>query len=290
MVCAALSTFMQTGARADDVPTPDYVFAKTRDVMLARTTPKYGIYTIAISFERDGRVWRQQYDAIEYFEDGIVRANPFSHEDEASPFIPPGGFRVAIPFIKLPRKGQLRNPLGAPRLALDYGFGLLPRTRSVSYESSETPDEAPSPSDASRVIGRVSTVARDYVVTRIGLATENGRTIDHLRLVPTHDPTILRLRELWTDAETDVPVRLRIAGNFTRPPSTDASWTVDFHTIDNTLVIDRETADEPLDFGHDGLLTRVTYAFTDVTLENKLQWLDTLGRNAEISEPDIVEP
>jgi hypothetical protein len=275
------------GLRADDAPTPDAAFANVRAAMAARTTPRYGLYTVQITFEREGRVWSQKYDQLQYFYDGVVHGNAFSREEEASPFIPPGGFSVSIPFVKLPRKHQYRNPLGAPLLAIDYDFGLLPRVRRNARPE---PRETTAPGDGTRVIGRVQATARDYDVTRIGIAAEDGRTIDHLALAPTHDPKNLRLRELWIDTATHLPLRLRIAGNFTRPPSTEITWTVTFRTIDGTLVIDRESADAPLDFGFDGQLQRTTYAFNEVTLENKLKWLDTLGRNGALAQPDIVEP
>jgi hypothetical protein len=273
--------------RAEETPTPDAAFADVRAAMAARTTPRYGLYTVRITFERDGRIWSQKYDELEYFYDGVVHGNAFSREEEASPFIPPGGFSVAIPFVKFPRKEKFRNPLGAPILAIDYDFGLLPRVRRTARPE---PSATNAPGDGTRVIGRVQATARDYDVTRVGIATDDGRTIDHLTLVPTHDPKNLRLRELWIDTATHLPTRLRVAGNFTRPPSTEVTWTVFFRTVDGTLLIDREIADAPLAFGFDGDLRNTTYAFTDVTLENKLKWLDTLGRNGELAKPDIVEP
>lgn len=267
--------------------TADEIFARTRTVFLRNTLPHFVLYTITISFIRgDHRKW-QRYDGYEDTRKSQTTISDVSREEYEHPYEPPGGFSFGIPLIKMPRSKAflVANPLGAPNLAIDYDFGLQPPRPTHSALSAPDPPGTPQ----IQVIGRIETVARDYRATLAGAETEDGVLVDHLTLVPTHDPERLRLRDIWLDAATFTPLHLQLSANFDRAPSNHVPWMVWLRKVDGGIIIDHEEAQAPLDYGFDGNLGHATVAFTDVTFKDKLGPYDSLGRSGgkvyELWEP-----
>jgi len=290
-VLMLIALALATGAAASGaVPaglTADEIFARTRTVFSRNTLPHYVLYTITISFIRgDHRKW-QRYDGYEDTRKSQTTISDVSREEYQHPYEPPGGFSFGVPFIKMPRSKAFlaANPLGAPNLAIDYDFGMQPARPTHSALSAPDPPGTPQ----IQVIGRIETVARDYRATLADTQTEDGVRVEHLTLVPTHDPDRLRLRDIWLNAATFEPLRLQLSANFDRAPANRVPWMVWLRKVDGGIIIDHEEAQAPLDYGFDGDLGHATIAFTDVTFKDKLGPYDSLGRTAG-KNFDLWEP
>ena len=134
-------------------------------------------------------------------------------------------------------------------------------------------------------IGRTGTIVRTYEVTDLGDVTEDGAALHHLGLRPLRDPQRFRLRELWTDAKTSMPVRAVVAGVGNHDPLDAVTWRVEFAQIDGGLYLARETALAPLDTGG-GRLDDVTISFEDLRVTNRLEPYELLGLTDGVGTTD----
>jgi hypothetical protein len=134
-------------------------------------------------------------------------------------------------------------------------------------------------------IGRTGTVARTYDVTDLGDLTENGVVLHHLGLRPLRDPHRYRLRELWLDVKTSLPVRAVVAGIGNRWPLDAVDWRVDFKQLEGGTYIARETALASLS-SDGGRLDEVTITFAELRATNRLTPEESLGFSDSVGTAD----
>lgn len=273
---------------------PDALFAGTRQTMQRAHYPTSASYTVWVSFVLDGKRVIRRFPTHQLFATGDLFANTFSVEDQQHPATPTG---VNIGFVGLQLNGngddKPANPIGSPKLAVNYDFGLIPRPmRTAPPRRGAAPVATPAPVldvNAPRIIGGTSVGRNDYTVRLIDQVAQNGTTIAHLGLTPNHDPTKLRLRELWIDTATDNPQKALVAGNFDRRPSDRIAWLITFKTIGSGIYIVKEEAQAPLDYGDDGMLEHVTIEFQDLEVSERYT-PDALRNLDDVSKFDLLEP
>ncbi len=125
-------------------------------------------------------------------------------------------------------------------------------------------------------IGSTGTIARTYEVTDLGDVDDVGGAQHHLRLRPLRDPRRFRLRELWTDAKTALPVRAVVAGVGNTAPLDTVDWRVDFRQLQGGTYVAREVALAPLETDA-GELHDVTITFDELRPTNRLTGAESIG-------------
>jgi hypothetical protein len=176
------------------------------------------------------------------------------------------------------------DPIGQLTLAVDQDFGLAIDAARIS---ATTDMSALSASVAVLPhIGRSGAIARTYEVTDLGDVVDDGAALHHLGLRPLRDPYRHRLRELWLDAKTSLPVRAVVAGIGDRPPLDAVSWRVDFAQLEGGTYVARETALAPIDYGKAGMLYDVTITFAELRSTNRLTPEESLGLSGSVGTTD----
>jgi hypothetical protein len=135
-------------------------------------------------------------------------------------------------------------------------------------------------------LGRTGAVARTYEITDLGDVAADGIALHHLGLRPLRDPHRNRLRELWLDAKTLIPLRAVVAGIGDRPPLDTVSWRVDFVQLEGGTYVARETALAPIDYGKAGILQDVTITFAELRPTNRLTPEESLGLSGSVGTRD----
>lgn len=193
-VCAAAEG--QTALPSPQPPgslTADAIYDNARVAVSALDLPPYLAYTADFTLERKGRIEARHERIYLRTADGhaYVRNLPDSPADrvDAQP-------RVVT-------EGAKDDPATAMPLTT---FGLRPRKAGGEFlESPATPQPSPSPDHS--VIGSVKAVDRAYALEFAGTGTVDGRDVYHLVLTPRRDPLHNRIRELFVDEQTFVPLR-----------------------------------------------------------------------------------
>ena len=144
----------------------------------------------------------------------------------------PWGWRINIPILSSlfpsQRKGNYSEPFGVPEISPTYAFGLdAPKPVSFPGMHQDTTEE-----DAVRSLGRVLTIARDYVPTLIDVEPYQNRYVYHLKLTPVDRPNFYRLREAWIDTQAFVIWKLRSDGIFDDGPATTVPWDAEYTVVD----------------------------------------------------------
>lgn len=240
------------------MPPPDAytVFQRARSAVSSATYPRRIDYTVAIS-GFDGDRFRENHYRASYLRDGTILEDPISDEELAAPPTVPHGFTIRIQGIVIGRQPASPDLIGVPLLAPTYAFGLrFPQTSGTSEPDSSG---APIPT-----IAIVSTASRAYAVTLLDEPLLDGRLTYHLQLTPLRKPSVNRLRELWVDANDDLPRKAVVAGNFTTAPLTGVPWTISFGLFDGVPVIEREVAGAIIHAPHHRVLRDVSVAFESV--------------------------
>jgi hypothetical protein len=172
---------------------------------------------------------------------GAVLTKIFSREDGANPHTP-RGTNINLFSVKLNPPDPQRDVVGEVCFAVDQNFGLGPRQRYIVAKDEQAFSNIV---DSYRVIGRTQARRRAYDVVILDTA---GTTV-HLGLTPLLDPRRDRLRELWVDTSTMMPLAATVQGIGNRPPETKIRWHIDFVEKDGGIYLARETALAPLDYG-----------------------------------------
>ncbi|MBV9103014.1 MAG: hypothetical protein JO060_05440 [Candidatus Eremiobacteraeota bacterium] len=293
MICAAMCLRIAV-ARAGAHPTPaasvdaESIFEKARDYWDAQSYPHHLQYTIVVGLYKGNERETNHYEAEYLPEDGDLRVNTISAEENANP--PSArGTDVIVTLSILGRifysktLNAVASPdlIGIPLLSPTYSFGMARRFKSTRDEGSRTSTDLP-------LIGRVSNRTRFYVITYAGTDEVAGYPQYHLTLRPIRAPHKYRLRELWIDARSYATDRAIIEGNFNVGPGVDAPWTIDFYTVAGALYIDRERCDEPLQFGKN-IYRNISVSFQSLKRTSAMPSLRfVLPQNSDnaISEPD----
>ncbi len=233
------------------------------------------------------------WDTIEDVRRRVAHSQSLRREEAANPHVPhginvgigvgPGGPGAA------PEQGKSLNPepgddpIGQLTFAVDQDFGLSLDATPITA-SRDMADVANAQVPLRR-IGRTGTVVRTYIVTDLGDVVEDGATLHHLGLRPVRDPNRYRLRELWTDAKSALPVRAVVAGVGNRGPLDDVQWRVEFAQVEGGTYVVRETALAPL-ASDGGQLDDVTISFEELRLTNMLKPYETVGLSEDVGTTD----
>ena len=245
------------------------VFLQARSAVTSAHYPWRLDYTIAIS-GLDGATpvsnhYRASFDAS----NGAMKLFPISDEQLAAPPSVPHGFNtkfsIGICFglcagIQIPvgHPAPYQDLIGQPLISPTYMFGL--HYQNVKYNIQPVGSESTLP-----VIATVSTMARDYDVTLIGIEPVDGVESYHLRLKPLRKPNDNRLRELWVGMDDHLPRKAIISGNFTMAPLVDVPWTIAFSVVDGEPFVIRESTSNVLYLPHRRVVRDATIAFENIS-------------------------
>lgn len=245
------------------------VFLQARSAVTSARYPWRLDYTIAIS-GLDGATpvsnhYRASFDAS----NGAIKLFPISDEQLAAlPSVPHGfntKFSIGICFglcagIQIPvgHPAPYQDLIGQPLISPTYMFGL--HYQNVKYNIQPVGSESTLP-----VIATVSSMARDYDVTLIGIEPVDGVESYHLRLKPLRKPNDNRLRELWVGMDDRLPRKAIISGNFTMAPLVDVPWSIAFSVVDGEPFVIRESTSNVLYLPHRRVVRDATIAFENIS-------------------------
>jgi hypothetical protein len=272
----------------------DALFTAARAARSESAYAHYTVYATVVRFHNKGHEVQNTWSSTEDMRRRLVHSRSFSREEDAHPHVPHGiNFGVSGgrsgPIYGIPPKGTIisheptDDPIGQLTFAVDQDFGLALNAPPIAATNDMS--QVSSAVSVLPRIGRTGTIARTYEVTDLGDVAEDGVPLHHLGLRPLHDPTRYRLRELWTEAKSALPVRAIVAGVGNRSPLQDVSWRVDFMQLQGGTYVARETALAPLDTSG-GRLDDVTISFTEVRPTNRLTALESIGLSSDIGTTD----
>jgi hypothetical protein len=275
----------------------DELFAAARRARTEAAYAHYAVYATVVTFRNGNRQVVSTWDTVEDLRRRLVHSHALAREEAAHPHVPHGinigmggiGHSGHLEPGEMPPKGRTVNteptndPIGQLSFAVDQDFGLALNAPSISA-SADMSQVAASVSTLP-TIGRTGTVARTYDVSDLGDVTENGVALHHLGLRPLRDPYRYRLRELWLDTKSALPVRAVVAGIGNRRPLDAIPWRVEFKQLEGGTYIARETALEPLNTGG-GRLDAVTITFAELRPTNRLTPQESLGLSDSVGTTD----
>ena len=292
---AALLDTAPAAASSPAAPTAaEALFAAARRARSESAYAHYAVYATVVTFRHGEHRVVVTWDTVEDLHRRLVHAHSLEREEAANPHVP-HGFDIGVtagragPIYGMPPKGQVvtheatDDPIGQLSFAVDQDFGLALTAPPIAA-SANMSDVATAISTLP-TIGRTGTVARTYEVTDLGDLAENGVTLHHLGLRPLREPHRYRLRELWLDAKSALPVRAVVAGIGNHWPLDAISWRVDFKQLDGGTYIARETALVPLDTDG-GRLDDVTITFAELRPTNRLTPEESLGLSSSVGTTD----
>jgi hypothetical protein len=252
-----------TGASAAEAGETFYALA--RNALERQTYPSIVRYSITMTALDRGVPRTVDYTALYLGRTDVVSVNRFSRQEKERPHVARGTnalFEVTLAmggsatlFRRQLNKSEIPTEiLGVPDLAPNYTFGIARTDRGVQPMGSPDPEYL-------RVIGSVTTRQRTYRIAYTGPDHIGEADLAHLTLQPVRDPAHNRLREMWLDPRSCLPVRLRVAGNFTTGPTTAVPWTITYRNVDGSTYLEAESADAPLNAAgrtYDGL--KITFS------------------------------
>lgn len=256
-------------ARASASPSPYVIFDRARAVLSAQRYPKVVAYTVDVTAAGNAEAGHRHYHEYWSASDNRVYVKPpESDEQLLHPYEPSAGVNFMGWNIGGPRRGTgIKDFIGVPVLAPNYTFGLnvytppsqLTPAQLVEQIRREYHDPAPQKVNALaqesglKTIALVTSAARVYRISLVGIVSGARGSAYHLSLRPLEDPLKYRLRDLWIDAATYEVERARIGGNFTDVAAESVPWMVRFQQIGGATYIAQETAEQPI-AGYHGLM------------------------------------
>ena len=272
----------------------DALFLAARTARSESAYAHYTVYATVLRFHHGGREITSTWASIEDMRRRLVHAKSIRREEEANPHVP-RGINVGVsggrsgPVMGIPPKGAILtheptdDPIGQLSFAVDQDFGLALNAPPIAATNDMS--QVSSAVTTLPRIGRTGTIARTYEITNLGDVDEAGAALHHLGLRPLRDPKRFRLRELWTESKTSLPVRAVVAGIGNRSPLQDVSWRVDFTQLQGGTYVARETALAPLETSG-GRLDDVTISFAELRPTNRLAPEELIGLSGEIGTTD----
>jgi hypothetical protein len=283
----------------------DALFFAARQARSQGAYPHYARYATVVHYRNGTREITRAWDTTEDLRRRLVHARGLSRQDAANPHAPHGTnvrFTISIGFpppvapgaMSLPGQSvglstivnaeRPDDPIGQLTLAVDQDFGLARDAVRITA----TADMSAISASATVLphIGRTGAVARTYEITDLGGVVEDGIAMHHLSLRPLRDPYRNRLRELWLDAMTSLPLRAIVAGIGDRPPLDAVRWRVDFGQLEGGTYVARDTALAPIDYGKAGTLHDVTITFAELRPTNRLTPEESLGLSGSVCTTD----
>lgn len=238
------------------------IWLRTRSAVTSVRYPPRVTYRIAVSGLDGSAPVLDHYRAIADPSRPDVRVSSISDEQLSRPAPIPRGINVGISLpgayipVGRPEPAQFQDLLGIPLLKPTYTFG-------IGYSAPKGTD-APY-SGGLPVIATVFAQKPDYRVTLLGTESLSGGLQTYqLQLDPLRFPDINRLRYLWVDADSYLPRRAIVSGNFTGSPFSNIPWSVDFEVIDGGLYIQAESALATLYLAHRRVVHEARVAFEDI--------------------------
>ena len=279
-----------------DPSAADLLFTRAREARSQSAYANYAVYATVVRFRRGTHTIASTWDTVEDLRRRIVHARSLSREEAAHPHTS-RGTNLAISLGpsgvpgpgELPKVGRILNPappddgIGQLTFAADQDFGLALNAPPIGA-TADMSQVSKSVTTLTQ-IGRTGTITSTYEVSDLGDVDDGGVALHHLGLRPLREPRRFRLRELWTDAKTSLPVRAVVAGIGNHAPLQDVSWRVEFAQIEGGTYLLRETALAPLDTSR-GRLDDVTIAFEQLRPTNRLTPLEALGLSGEVGTAD----
>ena len=296
LVLAALLDTAPAAASPPVASPADAMYASARRARSESAYARYAVYSTVVTFRHNGHQVVSTWDTVEDLRRRLVHSHALNREEAAHPHVPHGtnigvgvGPSGILPPGVMPPKGKTTNPeptndpIGQLTFAVDQDFGLALTAPPIAATANMS--EVASTVSTLQKIGRTGTIARTYDVTDLGDITENGVVLHHLGLRPLRDPHRYRLRELWLDAKTSLPLRAIVAGIGNRWPLDAVDWRVDFKQLEGGTYIARETALTPLNTDG-GRLDEVTITFAELRATNRLTPQESLGLSDSVGTTD----
>jgi len=302
VIALALGIVLQT---VPATPTgADALFAATRQARTQSGYAHYSVYATVVRFRFGDQPMTSTWDTIEDMRRRLVRSHALSREEGEHPHVPHGinfgvSAEVSPPAPAAPGAPNTgapgptishtvnpepsTDPIGELTFAVDQDFGLAFDAAPITA----TGDMSDVASSATVLphIGSTGTIARTYEVTDLGDVADPAGMLHHLRLRPLRDPRRYRLRELWTDAKTSLPVRAVVAGIGNTAPLDAVDWRVEFIQLEGGTYVAREVALAPLETDS-GKLEDVTITFDELRPTNRLTGAESIG----LGEVGIRDP
>ncbi len=277
-------------------PAAEALFTAAREARSQSAYAHYSVYATVLRFARNGHHVVSTWDTVEDMQRRLVHSRSLRREEAANPHVP-HGIGVGAGGVthsghlgpgELPPRGMVGpeptdDPIGELTFAVDQDFGLALNAPPIG--STADMSEVSASTAALPRIGRTGTIVRTYAVTDLGVVDDGGVTLHHLGLTPLRDPRRYRLRELWTDAKTALPVRAVVAGISNHAPLQDVNWRVDFTQIEGGTYLLRETALASLATDR-GRLDQVTISFETLRPTNRLTPFEALGLSGDVGTTD----
>jgi hypothetical protein len=300
VIALALAAVLQTMPAA---PTPaDALFAATREARTQSGYAHYSVYATVVHFTYGGRQGTSTWDTIEDMRRRLVHSHALSREEVEHPHVPHGinfGIGLSVTSSNSSAPGApstpgptithtvnpepASDPLGELTFAVDQDFGLALDAAPIT--ATDDMSEVASSEKVLPHIGSTGTIARTYAITDLGDVDDPAGRQHHLRLQPLKDPRRYRLRELWIDAKTSLPVRAVVAGIGNAAPLDSVAWRVEFTQLQGGTYVSREVALEPLETDA-GEIENVTITFDELRPTNRLTGAESIG----LSDVGIRDP
>jgi hypothetical protein len=279
-------------AAAPEPTAADALFRAAREARSQSAYPHYATYVTVVRFRSGAHHVTSSWQTIEDVRRRIVHAHSLPVEEAEHPHVPhginvgvgagPGGPQMGVPPPVRGHPEPTDDPIGQVTFAVDQDFGLALNAPPIA--ASRDMSEVASAASTLPRIGRTGTLVRTYEVENLGDVTEDGTVLHHLGLRPLRDPRRNRLRELWTEAKSSLPVRAVVAGVGNRGPLDDATWRVDFVQAQGGTFVARESALTALHAGSD--LEDVTITFEQLRLTNHLAPYELVGLSDDVGTTD----
>ncbi len=251
------------------------VLHRTRELLLGLSYPPFVSFAVNVRATIGAKPFAESFQSIVRTRDDIVATHsiPFATTNKPEN---PYGTDIMILGLRLHPTRHNENheePFGVPQISPLYSFGLRPPGEIMP---SLFPTPEPEATDI-RSLGRIESFAREYDVTLAGIEPYGPRYVYHLVLRPVSEPTRYRIRDLWVDTQTFVPLKLRSAGIFPQGQAAALNWDVAYTVVNGFWLMDREWAETPVRTGGGFLAATkatvyegLTYSFSDFAFPKQI--------------------
>lgn len=282
---------------------PYQLFARARAVWSAQRYPSVVDYTLCVRGRLGAKEQQRHYHEFWFSDDNrVVVQPPVSDEQLADPYKPsPGVSFEGFWNIGGPRQGTgVKSDLfNVPALAPNYSFGIavyephaaLTPAQIVQQIRAEYHDPAAAKvaqlekKYGLKTIALVTSTARDYRITLVGIEQIAGHPDYHLALQPVADPQKYRLRDMWIQEASYLTDRLRVAGNFEDVAMERVPWLVQYQTIGGVTYLSSETAQAPLQGYRSAMYDAFSISFQNYSSGAKPFWFSHSGEEGSLTEP-----
>lgn len=261
-------------------PDPYAIFERAREVLSSQRYPNVVSYTVdvaAVPAEVRQLQHRHYHEYWSAYDDSVVVQPPVSDEQLEHPYKPSPGVNVMGWNVGGPREGTgIKDFIGVPVLAPNFSFGLAKYTPPSQMTSAQLVEQIrreyhdPAPQKVAelerrsglKTIATITSVARAYRITLVGVEPAVLGPAYHLALQPLEDPHKYRLRDLWIDTATYEIERARVDGNFTDDAMASVAWMVRFRQMGEATYIATESAQSAIVGYHGPMYSSYSVSFS----------------------------